>query len=506
MDLQIIRDLLRMLMRRFFVFGIVALLGTVASVLYALSLDRVYEASAVVQIRGPQIDADTSGAGAAGSTAQRIQQIEQQLLSRDSLFEVADKYDLFRDAEMSAADRVNLMRQSVRLESIAGVQQGYGQPPEPSALIITLRLADAEKTALVANEFVTRLLERNLRARERQTAETLAFFRREETRLTRQISDLDDLIVEYKSENSGSLPEGLEFRRDELARLAEDHRDITRQRMALERESAMLEQIGSGLPGTGTLAATDPVTAELRRLQIELARRKAASPNHPEIPQLELQIAALSSDESETRRITTQRQRQLIGDEVKLLETQLGTIAERQADLIASIQASPAVELGLSRHMRDRELLQQQLAAAIGGRSEAEVTQRLEASRQSEQFEVLESALVPEYPVEPSRKKIVLAGTVASIGLAAGLVFLLDFLRPVIRSGSQFQRQFGKAPTIVLPYISTVWERRRRRLAMATALLLVVAGLPVSLFLIDRHVMSFEEMAEAVDNLPLPTL
>ena len=161
-QLLIIRDFIRTLMRRFLLFAFVVAVGTTASVFYALSLDRIYEASAVVQIQGPQISTDTSDEPAASSTAQRIQQIEQQLRSRDSLFEVAEKYELFGAADLTTADRVALMRETVQLERVAGVQTGYGQAPEPSALIITAQLGDAEKAALVANEFVSRLLERNL--------------------------------------------------------------------------------------------------------------------------------------------------------------------------------------------------------------------------------------------------------------------------------------------------------------------------------------------------------
>ena len=492
---------MRLLVRRFSLFATIVLLGSAASVFYALSLERVFQAFAVVQIRSPQVSAETAGATQDVSTARRIQQIEQQLLSRDSLLEVADKYGLFVADDMSASDRVGLMRESVRLESVAGVPTGYGVPPQPSALVITVRLADAERTALVANEFVTRLLERNLRDRERRIAETLDFFRREESQLARQVAEIDGRILAYRAENASALPEGLEFRRDELARLGEDERDLSRQLIALERGRLELGDMG-GLAG----APADPVRAELQRLEIALARRRAISPNHPDIPFLEDQIAILASTDSAAQLQLAERRGQLIADETALLRAQIDRIAERQAELLAQIEASPGVELGLSTLMREREQLQQQLAAAIQSRSDAEVVRRLETSRQSEQFEVLESALVPEYPEAPSRRRIALAGMAASIVLALGAVMLLDRVRPVIRTGAQFRREFGIAPTVMLPYIATPWERRRRRLSSALAILMVVAGLPASLYLLDRHVVSLEEIAEAIDRLPLPTL
>ena len=167
-QLQIVREFAATLMRRFVLFAFVAIAGTLASIWYALSLDRVYEATAVVQIVSPQIASDMAG-DINRPAAQRVQLIEQQIFSRDSMFEVAEKYDLFDAPDMTVMDRANLMRMSIRLNRISGVTVP-GQLPQPSGLTIIVRLSDAEKTALVANELVTRVLERNLQDRERQTA------------------------------------------------------------------------------------------------------------------------------------------------------------------------------------------------------------------------------------------------------------------------------------------------------------------------------------------------
>ncbi|MDY7110556.1 MAG: Wzz/FepE/Etk N-terminal domain-containing protein, partial [Planctomycetota bacterium] len=388
-QLLIVRDFARTLMRRFFLFTVIVLVGTAASIFYALSLDRVYESVAVVQIQGPQIATETSTETSGMSTAQRIQQIEQQLRARDSLLEVAEKYDLFDAPGMTAADRVNLMREAVRLDSVAGVQQGYGRS-DPSALFITARMGDAEKAALVANEFVSQLLERNLRNRERATAETLAFFRREEERLRREIADLDTRLLDYKHENSGALPEGLEFRRDELVRLNEDRREISRRLLELAREESLLGEDGSGMRGAS--GAVDPIGMELGRLRIELSRMTVSSPNHPDLPRLRGQIAALEESEDATLTRQAESQRRLIADETGLLNEQLVSITERQAELNDLIQATPGVEQELASYTRQREQMQQQLDAAIQGRAEAEIAQRLQSNRQSERFEVLESA------------------------------------------------------------------------------------------------------------------
>ena len=210
----------------------------------------------------------------------------------------------------------------------------------------------------------------------------------------------------------------------------------------------------------------------------------------------------LQSNRDEDRQLTTERQRQLIDEEIALLQTQVEAIEIRQSELNELIQAAPGVENQLAALMRQREQLQQRYASAIQGRSEAEVAQRLEANRQSERFEVLESAIVPDYPVAPSRKKIVLMGTAASTALGAALVFLLEMLRPVIRTSAQFRRQLGVAPTISVPHVFTTSEQRQRRTVLVAVVVLILVGLPASLLIVDQYVMSFEEMAQIIDGIP----
>ena len=274
--------------------------------------------------------------------------------------------------------------------------------------------------------------------------------------------------------------------------------------LELSRESASLEGSGSVLRGAS--GAIDPISLELGRLRIELSRMSVASPNHPDIPRLRREIAALEESEQEGISRMAAGQRVLITDETDLLSEQLALITERRTELSTLIRDTPGVELQLAGYTRQRDQLQRQLDAAIQGRAEAEVAQRLQSNRQTERFEVLESALVPEYPVEPSRTKIVLAGVVASMALGAGLIFLLDMLNPRIRSRARFRRTFGTAPTIALPHVSTMWETRRRRMIRGLALVLVIVAVPLALALVDQHVMSFEEMAEAFGDLSLPFL
>lgn len=85
--------------------------------------------------------------------------------------------------------------------------------------------------------------------------------------------------------------------------------------------------------------------------------------------------------------------------------------------------------------------------------AEAETTQRLAERQQSERFTLLDRALSPEYPAGGGKKKIAIAGAIASLLGAIGLAFLLDLARPVVRTAAQMQRQLDLEPVVCIPEI-----------------------------------------------------
>ncbi len=75
----------------------------------------------------------------------------------------------------------------------------------------------------------------------------------------------------------------------------------------------------------------------------------------------------------------------------------------------------PEVEHQLSTLERELTRLRDQYSVITRRQTEAEMGQLLEDRQQSDRFERLETALVPEDPVSRSRKKIALMGAVASV-------------------------------------------------------------------------------------------
>lgn len=502
-QLQMIGDMIRMLWRRKFLFLFIVILGSAGSIYLALQQTKLYEARAVIQIQRPQVASALNSPSGEVSVAERVQQIEQRILARSNLAQMIEELNLFtEDEDTSTTEKVTLMREAVRIDRIAAPGTGYGENSIPSALVISVTLGDAELAATATNRFVESVLEQTAEGRRDRARNTLQFLQEEEASISAEIVDLEKRLAEFKNKNLNALPETLSSLQDEISSLRTAVLDIDSRILALEQQRTDLSAGNAGAVGSER-GTRSPEYEELRALEIELSeRRTVLAANHPEIRSLERQIAALVSGSAKLRDNAIQLQIQRLDRQIASLEAQKKKHTDRQSEIESTIREVPRVSLELNALESTLERRQEQLSAVTRDLSAAETRQRLEDEQQSERFEVLESALVPETSVGPSRKKLALFGFVASCGLAFGLIFLLDLLNPVIRTASQMKRRLDLQPVISIPYIPTAWERRRRRLVWVTALAGIVLGTPFAVDAVDEHVMPIEDIA-AMTGVPV---
>lgn len=517
---QAIGDVLRMLRRRFVVLGLVTTLGLLASIVFALSKHPIYESSAKILVESQRISDTLARSTVNMSAAERLQLIEQRLMTRDNLLGILDKFGLHADLpNLSTTKKIDLFRQMIRIESIS--VSGQGQQPEVEifAFTITAQYGDPEKAAAIVNDLVDSAITQNLDLRVGRASDTLEYFESEAARMGEAIMALEGEIAAFKNRNEEALPDTLADRRAELARLQENDLEIDRRILELEEQSGALATVLAGGPApTAGAGLLSPAETELRRLELDLAqKRRVLAPTHPEILRLQSQIAAVGelteivadADESpvaspdgltETQRVATRRQITLLTDQAGLLRQQKQTLADRRRVLEASIRETPGVEVEINAFTRRLTEMQDQYSAITVSRAEAQTGAALEMNQQAERFNVIERALVPDDPVESDRKKVAALGSGMSVALALGLVFLIEMLNPVLRTSAQMERQLDLRPVVSIPYVSTTEERRRQWLGWAVSLILFGLALWYALSLIDRHVMPLAEIGAKISS------
>ncbi|MEX0304282.1 MAG: DUF874 domain-containing protein [Leisingera sp.] len=393
-------DFLDMVRRRLFTIFTVFVLGCLASLWFAASQQHEYESAEVLQITQPQIAGELAKSTVEGSSARRMQLIEQRLMARGSVLVIIEKFGLYTDRDsLTQLQKVALLRESVRITGVAAAREGFADDGTISVLTITARMPTAEQAQQVAGEFSRRTIELSTATRIDQARETLSFFAEKEAALADQVAALEDEIAAYRNANDVTLPGTIEFRRAEIAAMNEGLLEIARERIEIRRAADQ--------------AQTTERPATARRLQAEA----------------EQQLATLDAQEA--------------------------LLTERKAELEASLQTTPEVERQLGAYDRRLAQLQGELGQMTARRNEAEVGFRLETTRQAEKLTVIEPAPLPDYPVTGARKTKALMGAAASLIASLLAAFLLELRHPVLRTAAQMERETGLMPVVSIPVMDT---------------------------------------------------
>ncbi len=403
-----LEDAIDMVRRYAMTIFIVTVLGSVASLFLAMSQIHQYQAFEVIQIESPRIAEDLAASSVQGSSARRLQLVQQQITTRGAMLDIIDKYDLFGpQSALLDSEKVTLLREAVAITGVAAAREGFADDGTISVLTITVTLPSPEQAQAVAREFSARTIELYAARRIDEAEETLAFLRDQEDKIAAQVRALEVEITDYRAGQEIALPGTLDFRRSHIATLSSAILDIDREKIGVQRQIDQLD---------GSTARQSTVDRELSALQGQLDS----------------------------------------------LDAQRALLTQQVSQLSASIETSPEVERRLRAYERDLDQLQEQFELISARRAEAEVGYRLEIDRQSERLVVIEPAALPDYPVTPSRKRNAILGMAASFIAGLGLAFLLALRRPVLRTADQMERETGITPVIAIPEV-TVGRRRKPR-------------------------------------------
>ncbi|UWQ29520.1 DUF874 domain-containing protein [Leisingera sp. M523] len=389
-------DFLDMVRRRLFTIACVFVLGCLLSLWFAARQQHEFETAEVLQVTQPQIAGELAKSTVEGSSARRMQLIEQRLMARGTVLEIIEKFDLYADmAALTPLQKVALLRDSVRITGVAAAREGFADDGTISVLTITARMPTAVQAQQVASEFGRRTIELSVATRIDQARETLSFFAEKEAALADQVAALEDEIAAYRNENDVTLPGTIEFRRAEIATMNEGLLEIARERIEIRRAADQAQ------------ATERPATA--RRLLAEADQ----------------QLATLDAQEQ--------------------------LLFQRKTGLEASLQTTPEVERRLGAYDRRLEQAQGELSQMTARRNEAEVGFRLETGRQAERLTVIEPAPLPDFPVTGARKTKALLGAAASVIAALLAAFLQELRHPVLRTAAQMERETGLMPVVSIP-------------------------------------------------------
>lgn len=287
------------------------------------------------------------------------------------------------------------------------------------------------------------------------------------------------------------------------ARYAPDHPDIAR----LQREVEGLEKDAAAHPA-GTAVATqadlnNDLKRRLQRAESELAQaREKYTPEHPDRLRLEHEVSDLQAqlavtppvpagsdaavphaDADNPAYVQIQAQLSATNNDLAALEDERGKLRAKSERYQRDVALAPQVEQQYRELSRDYDNTRIKYQELRSKQSEAKTAQNLEADRKGERFTLIEPPLPPEEPVSPNRPLVFIAGLVLSLGLAFGVLWLLEINDTSVRGRVDLLKLTGIPPLALVPHIGTESERRagRRHVQLALGGAMAAACVAVAL-------------------------
>ena len=218
---------LAIFLRRLHYFLVVSVVVSAVAVITAFTLPPAYESQTRLLLEGPQIPSELAASTVRMGALQQLEIIEQRLMTRENMLDVARKQRVFENLEEMSADAIV---GAMRARTV--IRKPGGRNPTP---IMNIRFESQRPqiAAAVLNEYLTLIERETVEFRTTRAGNTLEFFEQEVERLGRDLDAQSARILEFKTSNTGALPQSFQYRLDQQARMQEQIRQIDRDIISL---------------------------------------------------------------------------------------------------------------------------------------------------------------------------------------------------------------------------------------------------------------------------------
>ncbi len=483
----------------------------IIGVIVAFALPSIYLSMSTILIEEQEIPAEYVMTTVTSYAEQRLQSINQRIMSTSRLMEIIQQFDLYPDLrdKWTTEEIVEKMREDTVLEPISAeiIDRRTGRPTSATiAFTLSYQGKNPQKVQRVANVLVSLFLSENLQVREKQTREASAFLEGEKVKVKEELAAIDAKVAAFKQEHMNELPEMLQINMQSLNNI-ENYMERANEQLRGLKEKR--DYYGSQLANTEPNLKDEELIVTRQRLEelkvhlVYLNQR--FTEEYPDVKKTRAEIvefeqrvqeaeSAVSDDLPDNPAYITLAA-QLAGTktDIELVQRQLDEMAQNADVYRARIAATPKVEEAYSTLMLARNNTHAKYDDLMRKHMEARVAQGLEKEQKGERFTLIDPARFPEKPYKPNRLAIMLIGLVLGIGAGIGVAALREFSDDAVRDAdalaitTQFPVLAG-IPEIITP--KDIFRRRFKRLAWTTAAAgVIVGGLVVfHLYVMDLNV------------------
>jgi succinoglycan biosynthesis transport protein ExoP len=457
--------------------------GLVISTVVAFLWKDTFQSTAVMRITPQQVSEKLVPAEFSTQMTQRLNSMEQDILSRTTLegLITSPALNLYQRerTDRPMEDIVQDMRNhDIHIQPIQMSQSAGGAPDGrtmSTAFSITFTYPDRYKAQAVVQQLVTRFTEQNVQVQRTQAHMTSDFLDDELKTSKEALNKIDDQITKFKIENQGKLPEefnsntamlnnaqlslsslGSELQREmdlkstyetnlqsatsQLTYYQDNADDFVaggsaqmsvqnQQLVTVSNQLTNEEQTLAGLQKSlgaknyqvTTLKSEIEVLRE-KKAQLEKEQaQKDANVQQPDAPKKVPNKSAQNAILNTKAQIESYKtQIAEASDNIKRIQGLQENMKKNIAMYEQRIQAAPLNERQWAALQQEHALDQEAYDATVKKRQLAETSANLEEHKAGENLEVLDPASDPQQPIEPKRPQWAAVGT--GLGLLLGVV------------------------------------------------------------------------------------
>ncbi len=504
------------------------------------SLPNFYESTTFLTLKPPTISEKVSPSLASEDLSQRLESINQTVLSRSSLEPMITKYNLFQ-TERASGMPIELVVEKMR-KNITVDPEKSDEERKTFGFHLTYLDRSPELAQKVAAELAGRYV--NLQKTEStQSAETTRKFIDAQLENARNnLSVLENQRLHIMQQNVETLPESAQGLIAQLEGLHKREETISKDKetsitekgrlndsiRALNSQARLIENFGEKETQDAATQASriedTPAYAQLIQQRTELTSKlenlkKQYREKHPDIIQTQTDINIVNGELEKLKQNTNQRikqatqsssrkaqmQKENLDIERQKAESQIGQIDQqlqmkdeemRQnsvqiAGLESKINTIPNVKVALEGVTNQYESAKKNYDEIVTKYNEAQQQVQRETNAQGETISVVDAANLPQSPVSAKKKPLIMA-LGAGLGLALGLFLAAVFELPrwlKIQNVEDTKYYTGLPVLASVPPLLTErevsWQKGLNRLKVLAGIIIALVSIPLLIMVLQ---------------------
>jgi polysaccharide chain length determinant protein (PEP-CTERM system associated) len=446
--------------------------SVVVGLLLVRFLPKEYRSNATIGVTSPIVSPNLFGTATPFDNQERLRAISQQLLSSQMLARVVQEEGLVPGGPVDP--EVARVRKGIKIS----VPEPVASTSEPRHLdMFVVSYADNEPALAqrVTNRLAAVFVDENAKARAAQAGDASAFIANQLAASQARLVTLDAKLRGAKEAHMGQLPEQTASNLQRVAILRQqietNATTIRGEQDRLSMTEASIDALAAGntdaITAVGGADALPSAEGRVLALERQLAVAKTIyTPRHPDVQQLEADLAAARSDAAAERgRAPADRlaqlqlnpaYRRLVADReairlrIRDLQRESADAARQVRVYQGRIESAPMVEQELTSLQREYDLERQQYADLSAKQRNAVIAETVVRNGSGEQFTVIYPASFPSEPVRPIPMRVMFVTLLAGCCIGGALVLGREYFDDSVHEARELKDEFD------LPVIGSI--------------------------------------------------